>query len=430
MDPGSSGIAGRDHRHALPDARCAAFIIPVGVASAIYLEEYANREKWINRLIEVDIQNLAAVPSIVYGVLGLAFLVRGPIGLGNVVFAGGLTLGLLSFLSSLWRAGRRSGPFHLPSVRVHGAWRNQMAGSDFDPSFTSSAYCSWSKGIDSSDNHGDDNQGFNAGGNARNYSLLDPKLNRHLSLSDLPHRFVASYLYELPFGEGKKFGKSGLLKHLAGGWQLGGSVIWQSGFPIGISGASTGAALARPDRVDGVDFEVPKDLQRWYDGRTTVTLPSGRRITPPANTFLKYNPDAFAGRVVTTPNGRIVADQFWFGNAQQVYDEIRTDPRFNIDLTIRRSFRITPGMSAEMGADAMNVLNHTQFNGTAPGAWVGNLGATQLTNNPGGGFDCGHRRREQLRHARHDDIQSAADHAARGAAFLRPDAPRTSTTRT
>ena len=93
--------------------------------------------------------------------------------------------------------------------------------------------------------------------------------------------------------------RRGLLKHLAGGWQLGGSVIWQSGFPIGISGASTGAALARPDRVDGVDFEVPKDLQRWYDGRTTVTLPSGRRITPPANTFLKYNPDAFAGRVVT-----------------------------------------------------------------------------------------------------------------------------------
>ena len=63
---------------------CAAFIIPVGVASAIYLEEYANRERWFNRFIEVNIQNLAAVPSIVYGVLGLAFLVRGPLSLGNV----------------------------------------------------------------------------------------------------------------------------------------------------------------------------------------------------------------------------------------------------------------------------------------------------------------------------------------------------------
>jgi phosphate transport system permease protein len=74
---------------------CAAFIVPVGVATAIYLEEYADNSRWWNRLIEVNIQNLAAVPSIVYGILGLAFLVRGPFSFGNVVFAGGLTLGLL-----------------------------------------------------------------------------------------------------------------------------------------------------------------------------------------------------------------------------------------------------------------------------------------------------------------------------------------------
>ena len=74
---------------------CAAFIIPVGVASAVYLEEYADGDRWYNRFIEVNIQNLAAVPSIIYGILGLAFLVRGPIGMGRVVLAGGLTLGLL-----------------------------------------------------------------------------------------------------------------------------------------------------------------------------------------------------------------------------------------------------------------------------------------------------------------------------------------------
>jgi phosphate transport system permease protein len=74
---------------------CALFIIPVGVLTAIYLEEYADDAKWWNRLIEVNIQNLAAVPSIVYGILGLAFLVRGPLSLGPVILAGGLTLGLL-----------------------------------------------------------------------------------------------------------------------------------------------------------------------------------------------------------------------------------------------------------------------------------------------------------------------------------------------
>jgi phosphate transport system permease protein len=80
---------------------CAVFIIPVGVLTAIYLEEYADDRKWWNRLIELNIQNLAAVPSIVYGILGLAFLVRGPVDLGPLgtgqptIMAGGLTLGLL-----------------------------------------------------------------------------------------------------------------------------------------------------------------------------------------------------------------------------------------------------------------------------------------------------------------------------------------------
>jgi phosphate transport system permease protein len=76
-------------------AVCVLFIVPVGVATAIYLEEFADEAKWWNRLIEVNIQNLAAVPSIVYGILGLAFLVRGPLSLGHVVLSGGLTLGLL-----------------------------------------------------------------------------------------------------------------------------------------------------------------------------------------------------------------------------------------------------------------------------------------------------------------------------------------------
>jgi phosphate transport system permease protein len=73
----------------------AATCIPLGLGAAIYLEEYADRERWYNRLIEVNIQNLAAVPSIVYGILGLAFLVRGLGDLGQVVLAGGLTLSLL-----------------------------------------------------------------------------------------------------------------------------------------------------------------------------------------------------------------------------------------------------------------------------------------------------------------------------------------------
>jgi len=70
------------------------FVVPIGVFTAIYLEEYANKTRWYNKLLEINIQNLAAVPSIVYGILGLAFLVRG-IGLGRVLLAGAMILTLL-----------------------------------------------------------------------------------------------------------------------------------------------------------------------------------------------------------------------------------------------------------------------------------------------------------------------------------------------
>ncbi|MQA74266.1 MAG: phosphate ABC transporter permease PstA [Solirubrobacterales bacterium] len=70
-------------------------IVPLGVGAAIYLEEYADNTRWWNRLIELNIQNLAAVPSIIYGILGLGFIVRGPLDLGFILLAGAITLALL-----------------------------------------------------------------------------------------------------------------------------------------------------------------------------------------------------------------------------------------------------------------------------------------------------------------------------------------------
>lgn len=67
--------------------------IPVGVAAAIYLEEYAGRTR-LNAVIDVAIANLAGVPSIVYGILGLAIFVRW-LALGRSVLAGALTMNLL-----------------------------------------------------------------------------------------------------------------------------------------------------------------------------------------------------------------------------------------------------------------------------------------------------------------------------------------------
>jgi phosphate transport system permease protein len=108
--------------------------VPIGILTAIYLEEYANRTRWWNRFIEINIQNLAAVPSIVYGILGLAFIVRG-IGIGRVVFAGALILALV-VLPTVVVASReairsvpdsiRQGAFALGATKWQVVWRQVL----------------------------------------------------------------------------------------------------------------------------------------------------------------------------------------------------------------------------------------------------------------------------------------------------------------
>ncbi len=89
-----------------------AFAFPIGVGTAIYLEEYAKgKDTWVNRIIQTNINNLAGVPSIIYGILGLAIFVRalapltsgaifglvpeGATANGRTILSAGLTLGLL-----------------------------------------------------------------------------------------------------------------------------------------------------------------------------------------------------------------------------------------------------------------------------------------------------------------------------------------------
>jgi phosphate transport system permease protein len=67
--------------------------VPVGIAAGVYLEEYARRN-WVTDIIEINVTNLAGVPSIVYGLLALGLFVYG-LGFGQSILSAGLTLGLL-----------------------------------------------------------------------------------------------------------------------------------------------------------------------------------------------------------------------------------------------------------------------------------------------------------------------------------------------
>jgi hypothetical protein len=244
----------------------------------------------------------------------------------------------------------------------------------------------WSKELDYTSTATEDGQGFNSGGTAGAPDILNLYNNRRYGSADTPHRATAVLVYELPFGPGKALATgSKLLNHVIGNWQVGSVVSAQAGMPIIVSGAADGALVGRPNRIPGVALEVPQALQKWYDGVTSVTLPCGRIVTPTKNTFLKYNACAFEGQTLLAPNGKFIADQFWVGQAAQDFGDFRGPGRFNIDMSLRRTFRIRERMSLNVNADATNLLNSAQYSG----AYAGGLGNTNLVDNPAKGLKVG-----------------------------------------
>ncbi|MGH2506684.1 MAG: TonB-dependent receptor domain-containing protein, partial [Ktedonobacteraceae bacterium] len=194
--------------------------------------------------------------------------------------------------------------------------------------------------------------------------------NRGLLGYDTPQRAVIAVTYLLPTGQGRAlYVPNRILRGVVGGWQLGGVITLQSGQPWGPDCASS--MNERCDVVPGESLEVPKALQHWYDGKTSVTLPDGRVVTPPAFSYLKWNPDYFAEPVAQFPNGKYAVDQYWNGTTSQYVNGLRLPAFENVNLTVRRDFRITESTKLEFMAEATNLLNRTNFLPTAVNGTVG-----------------------------------------------------------
>lgn len=76
-------------------AATAVLTLPLGIAAAIHLEEFADKKRWFNRMLELNVQNLAAVPAIIYGLLALGFLSLLQVQNKNIVIGGAVALSLL-----------------------------------------------------------------------------------------------------------------------------------------------------------------------------------------------------------------------------------------------------------------------------------------------------------------------------------------------
>jgi hypothetical protein len=210
-------------------------------------------------------------------------------------------------------------------------------------------------------------------------NLRDIRLDKRLSANDTPIRFLSYGVYNLPFGTGHGFNpKNRFVRGLVSGYRVSGTYIWQSGIPQQIN-CSGNSLDGKCDRNPGVPFVLPKSYQHFYDGLTTITLPySGRPFTPAANTFLKWNPDAFKGRTVTTPNGSNVADIYWFGTAALNYGDLRSNPVDNVTMSFEKEFKVRERYTVDIQANATNLFNHTQFQASS---FTGSLGAPNLTGN-------------------------------------------------
>ncbi|MFN9507149.1 MAG: phosphate ABC transporter permease PstA, partial [Rubrivivax sp.] len=108
--------------------------VPVGIGAAIYLEEYAGKN-WLTDIIEINVTNLAGVPSIVYGLLALGLFVY-QFGFGESVLTAGLTLGLLilPIVIVSAREALRAVPIHIREAAYGvGATKWQMVSDHLVP---------------------------------------------------------------------------------------------------------------------------------------------------------------------------------------------------------------------------------------------------------------------------------------------------------
>lgn len=95
INPGETGFRAGIIGTAWLMVTTALFAVPLGVGAGVYLEEFSDQQKWYNRLIEVNLQNLAAVPSVVYGLLAVAVMALLGFQLKSLVLGGAIALSLL-----------------------------------------------------------------------------------------------------------------------------------------------------------------------------------------------------------------------------------------------------------------------------------------------------------------------------------------------
>jgi Carboxypeptidase regulatory-like domain len=211
----------------------------------------------------------------------------------------------------------------------------------FSNGFTFRGAYTWSKDLGTS-------QGT-PGGAVQN--SFDTKLERGYVEPDFRHRFVGSWVYQLPFGRGKSIGQNWNrgADLVLGGWELTGIFVARTGEAttaiLSFDPTNTGSFAPWPDRIhDPYDFSFGEDVQ------ATMGCPVGHQSLQ-----CWYNPAAFV--IPTLAPGQNFAHQFGNGGS----GNLRGPHQVNLDFGLMKDFRIAERNTVSLRAEFFNIANHPQF---------------------------------------------------------------------
>jgi hypothetical protein len=209
-----------------------------------------------------------------------------------------------------------------------GARRRFAEGLQFLVNYTGSKFLTNTEGL----------SGFSNGQSIQNYYNLS--LEKSLAGEDIPRSFVASFVYELPIGTGKKLRpRNRIINGIVGGWQLAGIYSLKSGFPLGVRNATnndfTMSGTQRPNIV-GNPNQVTRTLNEWF------------------------NINAFAQPAA-----------FTFGNAPRLLPNTRADGTNDLDAILSKYWQLwSEEARLQLRFELYNTLNHPMF--YAPNTTFGN----------------------------------------------------------
>ncbi|MDQ6663795.1 MAG: hypothetical protein M3Z23_05340 [Acidobacteriota bacterium] len=181
-------------------------------------------------------------------------------------------------------------------------------------------------------------------GVSQNQNPYNLNLDKALSIQDVPLTFTAAWIYELPFGQGKKWlSGNGIVSSALGGWQVGGVQRYQSGEPV-----SFGCATGIPGWDNCIRFNRGAG-QPIY----SAALLNGT-FDPFVNRY--YNPAAFID-----PNASRNGGAYRFGDYPRVNGDARMKPYFNEDFSVIKNMHVFESASLQFKAEFLNAFNRHVF---------------------------------------------------------------------